>query len=73
MREIPDCPVCGSAAEFYFRDYQAGACFGVLKCPYGHIRVPDSYWAGGMSKSKIRLIEKWSQQVEQKKGEVKNG
>lgn len=68
MREIPDCPVCGSAAEFY-----AGACSGALKCPYGHLRVQDSYWAGGMSKSKIRLIEKWSQQVEQKKGEVKNG
>jgi hypothetical protein len=47
--------------------------FRALKCPYGHLRVQDSYWAGGKSKSKIRLIEKWSQQVEQKKGEVKNG
>lgn len=33
MREIPDCPVCGSAAEFYFRDYQAGACSGGPEMP----------------------------------------
>ncbi|HCF8671116.1 TPA: hypothetical protein NIW09_002735 [Klebsiella pneumoniae] len=63
MTDIPRCPVCGSPPEFHWKNYVFGSCSGALKCPGGHIRVQQGYWAGGQSKAKKLLIENWAAAV----------
>lgn len=65
MSLLRKCPTCGSSPEFHWKNYTFGACSGSLKCPYGHLRVQQGYWAGGQAKAQRVLIEKWDDAVQQ--------
>lgn len=69
--KLPVCPTCGLAPEFHWRNYTFGSCSVALKCPYDHIRVQHSYWAGGKANAKEAVEKKWIAAVTN--SEVKNG